>query len=117
ASLMGEAPSKRFHRGLGALPRAWTAKELAAALEITVKRRVAKDATFSVDGRTFEVRGRHLANKMIDVVLDPFTGVVLRASHQDNPVVVGACDPALNRGRRRAMPEDAPAPTVPFDPI
>ena len=71
SSLMGESPSKRFHRGLGALPRAWTAKELAAALEISTKRRVAGDATFSVDGRTFEVRGRHLAHKTIDVVVDP----------------------------------------------
>lgn len=117
SSLMGESPSKRFHRGLGALPRAWTAKELAAALEITAKRRVAGDATFSVEGRTFEVRGRHLANKVLHVVLDPFTGAVLRASYQDKPVAVGACDPALNRGRRRAKPEDAPTPTVPFDPI
>lgn len=117
SSLMGETPSKRFHRGLGALPRVWTAKELAAALEITTKRRVAGDATFSVDGRTFEVRGRHLANKTIEVVLDPFTGAVLRASYQDNPVVVGACDPALNRSRRRAKPEDVPASTLPFDPI
>jgi hypothetical protein len=117
ASLMGETPSKRFHSGLVALPRAWTAKELAQALEITMKRRVAGDATFGVDGRTFEVRCRHLAHKVIDVVVDPFTGAVLRASYQDKPVVVGVCDPALNRGRRRARPENAPVPTVPFDPI
>jgi transposase InsO family protein len=117
SSLLGETPSKRFQRGLGALPRPRTAKELAEALEITVKRRVAGDATFSIDGRTFEVRGRHLAHKIIDVVIDPFSGAVLRASHQDRPVVVGICDPALNRGRRRATPADEPARTVPFDPI
>ncbi|MDQ8155332.1 MAG: DDE-type integrase/transposase/recombinase [Gemmatimonadota bacterium] len=117
SSLLGETPSKRFRSGLGALRRAWTAKELAVALEITVKRRVAGDATFSLEGRTFEVRGRHLANKTIEVVLDPFTGAILRASFQDKPVVVGACDPALNRGRRRAKPEAAPAPTLSFDPI
>lgn len=117
ASLMGEMPSKRFHEGLKALPRPKTPKEIATALEITMKRRVAGDATFTIDGRTFEVSGRHLAHKMIEVVVDPFTGAILRANYQDTPVVVGACDPALNRGRRRAKPDTQPVPTVPFDPI
>jgi transposase InsO family protein len=117
SSLMGETPAKRFHNGLQALPRPWTPRELATVLEVSMKRRVAGDATFGVDGRTFEVRGRHLAHKTIEVVVDPFTGVVLRASYQDKPVVVGVCDPALNRGRRRAKPEAAPTSTVPFDPI
>ncbi len=117
ASLMGQAPAKRFHEGLRALQRPRTAKELAAALEISMKRRVAGDATFTVEGRVFEVRGRHLAHKMIEVVVDPFTGAVLRASYQDNPVVVGACDPMLNRRRGRAKPAEEAAPTVRFNPI
>lgn len=117
AGLMGETPLKRFHAGLGRLPRPRTAKELAQALEITVKRRVAGDATFGVEGRSFEVSGRHLAHKSISVVVDPFTGAVLRASYQNKPVVVGVCDPALNRGRRRAKPADEAVSTVPFDPI
>ena len=117
SSLMGETPAKRFQTGLSALGRPRTAKELAHALEITVHRRVAGDATFSVDGRTFEVSGRHLAHKVIDVVVDPFTGAILCASYQGKPVVVGVCDPALNRGRRRAKPEDAPSTSIPFDPI
>ncbi len=117
ASLMGETPAKRLDSGLRTLPRPRTAKDLAAALEITLKRRVAGDATFSIDGRTFEVRGRHLANKSIDVVVDPFTGAVLRASYQEKVVLVGPCDPALNRNRRRSSPADEPVPTVPFDPI
>lgn len=117
SSLMGENPLKRFQAGLAGLPRPRTPKELARALEITVRRRVAGDATFTVDGRTFEVRGRHLAHKIIDVVVDPFDGVVLRALYHDAVVVVGACDPALNRSRRRATPDEPPVPTVPFDPI
>jgi transposase InsO family protein len=117
ASLMGEAPLKRFHAGLKALPRPKSARELATALEVTMKRRVAGDATFSVDGNLFEVRGRHLAGRAISVVIDPFTGDVLRALHDDVPVVVGRCDPALNRSRKRGKPEPVPEPTVPFDPI
>lgn len=117
ASLMGEPPLRRFHAGLSALPRPRTAKELAAALEISVKRRVAGDATFTVEGRTFEVRGRHLAHKLIDVVVDPFTGAVIRASYQDKPVVVGLCDPRLNQRRLRRKADPEPTPTVAFDPI
>jgi transposase InsO family protein len=117
ASLLGETPLRRFHAGLSDLPRPRTAKELAAALEVTVKRRIGGDATFSIDGRLFEVSGRHLANRSLDVVVDPFTGNVLRASYQDKPVVVGPCDPALNRARRRAPETEEPTPTVPFDPI
>jgi transposase InsO family protein len=117
ASLMGESPAKRFHRGLAGLPRPLDARALAAALELGCKRRVAGDGTFSLDGRTFEVRGRHLAHKVIDVVVDPFTGAVLRAAFQGQPVVVGLCAPAANGRRRRAAPEAAPTLTAPFDPV
>lgn len=117
AGLMGETPVSRFQSGLRTLQRPRTARELAAALEITMKRRIAGDATFAVEATTYEVRGRHLAHKMLDVVVDPFTGTVLRASYQDNPVIIGRCDPALNRGRRRGTTVDDPLPTVPFDPI
>ena len=117
ASLMGEAPIKRFHAGLKALPRPRSARELATALEVTMTRRVAGDATFSIDGKLFEVQGRHLAGRVIAVVIDPFTGDVLRATHDDVPLVVGRCDPVLNRGRKRVKAEAVPEPTVPFDPI
>lgn len=117
ASLMAETPFKRFQVGLRALPAPWSAADLAAALEITDTRRVAGDATFSVEGRLYEVRGLHLRHRMIEVVLDPFTDAPLRASYQGQPVVFGPCDPAANRHRRRPAPVEAPAPTVPFDPV
>ena len=116
AALMGQPPTERFHAGLASLPPARSAKELATALEVTVRRKVAGDATFTVDGTTYEVRGRHLAHKRLDVVLDPFTGTPLRVQFDGQPVVFGPCDPALNRGRRRAAPEP-PSQTVAFDPI
>jgi hypothetical protein len=117
SSLMGETPARRFHAGLDGLSRPRSARDLASALEITLKRRVAGDATFSLEGEVFEVAGRHLAHKLLEVVVDPFTGAILRASFQGNPVVVGRCSPALNRRRGRAPAVAESAPTVPFDPI
>lgn len=117
SSLMGETPAKRFRRGLGGLPRPRSARDLASALEVTMKRRVAGDATFSLEGEVFEVAGRHLAHKVIEVLVDPFTGAIIRASFQGNPVVVGRCSPTLNRRRGRAPAVPDSAPSVPFDPI
>lgn len=117
AGLMGEPPSRRFHAGLRALGRARTAKELADALEVTVTRRVSNALTFSLEGRAFEVRGRHLAGKTLQVVLDAFTGEPLRVLLDEHPVTFGLCDVAANRHRRRAEPSPSPENTVPFDPI
>jgi putative transposase len=117
AGLMGESPIKRFHAGLGALGRARSAKELATALEVTVKRRIGNALTFSLDGRLFEVRGRHLAGKTAAVVLDPFTGTPLRVSVDATPVVFGPCDMVANRGHGRGEAAPLPEATVPFDPI
>lgn len=117
ASLMGETPTRRFHEGLRTLGRARTAAELAEALEVTVTRRVGNALTFSLEGRTYEVRGLHLAGKTVQVVLDAFTGAPLRVLFDQKPVVFGLCDVAANRHRRRAEPAPASEPTVPFDPI
>ena len=117
AGLMGEPPIKRFHAGLGALGRPRSAKELADALEVTVKRRIGNALTFSLEGRLFEVRGRHLAGKTAAVVLDPFTGTPLRVAVDATPVVFGPCDMVANRRRGRGEAAPLPEPTVPFDPI
>ena len=94
-----------------------TARQLAEALQVTVLRKIAGDGTFSVDGRLFEVRGRHLHGKRVQVLMDPLTGALLDVRHDEKPVPFGPCDPAVNRHRRRAEPSEAPAPTLPFDPI
>lgn len=117
AGLMGETPSRRFHAGLEVLGRARTARELAEALEVTVTRRVGNALTFSLEGELFEVRGRHLAGKTVQVVIDPLTGELLQVLFEEKPVVFGLCDVAANRHRRRAEPAPASEPTVPFDPI
>jgi putative transposase len=117
ASLMGETPLKRFHDGIRELPRPRRAQELAKALEITITRKVAGDGTFTLEGRTFEVRGRHLLRRQIEIVLDPFTDRPLRVIHDGRPVDYGPCDPTANQRRRRAAPMPEAVATAPFDPI
>lgn len=115
--LLGRTPWSVFSEGIATLPAPRSARDLARALEVTVTRLVAKDATFQLDGATWEVAGRHLAQKRIEVIVDPFTGAPLRASHDGRPVVVGRCDPEQNARRGRAPVTEPPQPTVPFDPI
>ena len=117
ASLMGETPLKRFHDGIRELPRPRRAQELAKALEITITRKVAGDGTFTLEGRTFEVRGRHLLRRQIEIVLDPFTDRPLRVIHDGRPVDDGPCDPTANQRRRRAAHMPEAVATAPFDPI
>jgi putative transposase len=117
ASLMGETPARRFHAGLRALGRPRTAKELAKALEISLTRKVRNDLTLDVDGETWEITGRHLAGRRVDLVIDPFTRRVLRASVGGVSVPVGRCDPRANARRRRADKAELAAATAPFDPI
>jgi hypothetical protein len=118
AGLLGDRPIRVFREGITALPSPKTAKELAHALEVHTKRKVRNDCTFSVESRLYEVSGRHLAGKAIEVVLDPFTDLPLRATYQGTPIHVGPCDATANSRRRRpVVTTDDRQSTIPFDPI
>ncbi len=115
-SLMGKTPRETYRKG--SVRRPLTAQELAAALEVEIKRKVAKDGTFQVDSVVYEVDGRHLATRAITVVQDGMTGKILRAVYDGRPVRFGRCDPVMNARRRRA-PALPPEPVEDdrFDPI
>ena len=118
--LMGDTPMRAWRAGLRTLPAPLTARQLAEALEVTETRKVAKDATLSVDGVTYEIAGRHLTGKTIEIVIDPLTDTVLRAQHQGRDVPIGLCDPKANS--RRSRPEASDEPTIapedlPFHPV
>ncbi|MDI7267981.1 MAG: integrase core domain-containing protein [Myxococcota bacterium] len=117
AGLLGETPLRRFQEGLVGLPAPLGAEQLARALEVAVHPQVGKDATFRVNGCLFEVRGRHLAGRRIEVLVDPFTDEPIRASYQGQPVVFGPCDPMANARSGRPEPSDPRSSTTPFDPI
>lgn len=104
--LLGDKPGRRFREGLAALPGPKSVEDLAQALEIRRTAKVRKDATFSVDGTLYEVRGRHLAGKTVNVTVDPFTDKVLRVQHDGAAVLFGVCDARANARQERADPAD-----------
>lgn len=116
ASLMGQTPRRRYIEGRPAR-RPLTATELAKALEIESRRRVKKDGTFSVDSVVYEVDGRHLHGRWVQIVTDGLTGKLLRVSYQEHAVRFGRCEPVNNARRRRAPVVEPTRSDVPFDPI
>jgi transposase InsO family protein len=116
--LMGDTPGRRFRAGLADLPSPKSAAQLALALEVSRTAKVRKDATFSVDGTLYEVRGRHLAGKTVQVSLDPFTDKLLRVQHDGADVPYAPCDARANARRGRGEPtEPAPPSTSRFQRI
>jgi transposase InsO family protein len=113
--LLGQTPKKRFHAGVQDLAAPRTAQELAAALVIERTAKVRKDATFSVSGKLYEVTGRYLAGKIVEVKLDPFTEQALSASVDGQAVRFSACDPKANAKRGRGEAAVSPPATRRFD--
>lgn len=121
AGLLGESPRRRYLAGVERRGAPLTPKELARALEVEITRQVKKDCTFDLDGKTYEVGGRHLGGKRISVIVDALTDRPLRVLSQGHAVRFGLCDPVANRRRTRAPAPEEPATKttadVPFDPI
>lgn len=118
--LMGDTPMHAWREGLRRLPAPFSARQLAEALEVPLRRKVAKDGTLSVDGVLYEVAGSHLAGQTLEVVIDPLTDKLLRARHQGRDVPIGRCDPRANARRGRPVPSEPPAipaEDLPFHPI
>lgn len=120
SGLMGDTPARRFRAGARDLPAPKTLGELARAMEVKHPALVRKDATFSVSGKQYEVRGRHLAGRKVDVILDPFTEKPIRVESDGQLLLFGPCDPQANARRGRsevaaAAPSEAPKGT--FDRI
>jgi hypothetical protein len=118
AALMGETPARRFRAGLERLGRPRTPQDLAKALAIPASRKIRNDLTFDVDGIRWEVTGRHLAGRVVQLTLDPFSRVVVGATVDDVAVPIGRCDPVQNARRKRpAVLNTSPGDAAPFDPI
>ena len=97
--LMGQRPGRCFREGIANLPRPASLRDLAVALQVPKTAKVRNDATFSVHGTLYEVRGRHLNGKTLQLQLDPFTAKVLSVRFDKADVHFGICD-AQRNGRR-----------------
>jgi transposase InsO family protein len=121
AGLLGMTPRRRYLADLERRAAPLTPKHLASALEVELTRQVKKDCTFDLDGKTYEVGGRHLGGKRITVIVDAMTDRPLRVMSQGQPVRFGLCDPVSNRRRAQAPdmeePNVEPKASAPFDPI
>lgn len=115
--LLGATPQRRFRDGIRDLAAPRTLADIAAALEVPHKSTIRKDATFSIGGCLYEIRGRHLANKRLDVALDPFTGRPIRVCHDGKSIAFTICDPRGNAHRSRGEPQDVNQPATRFDRI
>jgi transposase InsO family protein len=118
AGLFGATPRKSYFDALPGAEPPLSPARLAEAVETTLTRHVRGDATFTVDTVLYEVTGRHLLGKEVNVVVDGLTGRVLRVTHRGKPVPFGLCRPADNAERKRPAkpPKDCPK-TVTFTPI
>ena len=126
-ALMGNTPRNHYLDAMPGLPAPLSPKQLAQALEVSLSRQVRKDCTFELDGKTYEVAGRHLASKRITVIVDGLTERPLRVSFQDKDVRFGPCDPVHNRHRKRVetvvqqdsdkSADGSDITSTPFDPI
>ncbi len=122
--LLGETPRRCYIEGMPQLGAPLAPKQLASALEVTIHRMVRRDSTFELDGKTYEVNGRHLAGKRISIVVDALGGQPLQVIYQKHPVTFAPCDPLVNRYRHSAPEElksqakqTKSSDSVPFDPI
>lgn len=112
AGLFGDTPARRFRQGVKSLPSPRSLRDIAKALVIHKTAKVRKDATFSVFGTRYEVRGRHLAGKSIQVDVDPFTKAVLGVSLDATAVTFGPCDAIVNGKTGRGDATDTAATKV-----
>ena len=121
AGLMGETPRRQYLESLPRQGTVLTPKTLAKALEVSSRRQIRRDGTFDVGGVTYEVAGRHLMGKRIDLVIDGMTELPIQASYQGQTVRFGPCDPVINSRRKSSpsQPSKSKEPDVaaPFDPI
>ncbi|MBM4114035.1 MAG: transposase family protein, partial [Phycisphaerae bacterium] len=110
--LFGKTPAEAW---AGAKTRALDEPTLAAALTTTVRRRVRKDGTLDVRGRTWQLDESFLSGAVVSVAVDLAGAAAPVVEHDGRRYTLHPVD-AVAAGRRRRTPPAPPPPTVPFDP-
>jgi transposase InsO family protein len=110
--LFGKTPAAAW---AGATTRALDEPTLAAALTTTVRRRVRKDGTLDVRGRTWQLDESFLSGAVVSVAVDLAGAAAPVVEHDGRRYTLHPVD-AVAAGKRRRKPPAPPPPTVPFDP-
>jgi putative transposase len=92
-----------------------TEDQLRRALTVRVRRRVRRDTTVSVDGKSFQLDQGFLAGRIVTVAYALVGDDPPWVEHDGKRFALHPVDPIANAGRRRRTPP-SPEPTVPFDP-
>ncbi len=110
--LFGKTPAEAW---AGAKTRALDEPTLAAALTTAVRRRVRKDGTLDVRGRTWQLDESFLSGAVVTVAVDLAGAAAPVVEHDGRRYALHPVD-AVAAGKRRRTPPAPPPPTVPFDP-
>jgi len=110
--LFGKAPAEVWS---GATTRLVDEPTLGAALTTHTRRRVRKDGTLDIDGKTWQLDESFLAGAIVNVAVDLTGGEPPVVSYDDRRYVLHPVD-AVAAGKTRRKPPALPAPSVPFDP-
>jgi putative transposase len=92
-----------------------TEDQLRRALTVRARRRVRRDTTVSVDGKSFQLDQGFFAGRLVTVAYALVGDDPPWVEHDGKRFELHPVDPIANAGRRR-RPAPPPAPTVPFDP-
>jgi putative transposase len=110
--LFGKTPAQAW---ASATTRPIDEPTLATALTTHTRRRVRRDGTLDVDGKTWQLDESFLAGAIVTVAYD-MTGSAAPVVEYDHRRYVLRPVDAIAAGKTRRKPPAPPAPSVPFDP-
>ena len=110
--LFGNTPAQVW---TGATTRTIDEPTLGAALTTRARRRVRKDGTLDIAGKTWQLDESFLAGAIVTVAYDMTGGEVPVVEYDDRRYVLRPVD-AIAAGKTRRKPPAPPPPSVPFDP-
>jgi transposase InsO family protein len=122
SSLMGLTPAQAWQDGIQSYehqqrPRI-TEQQLQDAYVLEATRRVRKDSTLQIDGKTYEVEAGWLAGKTVSLVRSHLVPDHMHVRFEDKTFPVHLADPVKNADRRRKPSKKpiTPHPAVDFNP-
>ena len=114
AGLIGKAPATVWREGAPSL-RPLDPEKFREAFTTRNRRRIRRDSTLDIDGKTYEIAQGFLAGKKVTVAQTLIDSRDAWIEHEEKRFDLRLVDVKLNNHASR-KPKPAPAPSVPFDP-